>query len=75
MLLYFKKINCYWIGFLILLSIGQIQAQQSLETVVNDYIQTYQERTEWEKLCSFYSDTLYFKDINLGLENGRHRSL
>ena len=39
-----------------------------LKTRVADYIQTYQERTDWDKLLSFYSDTLHFEDINLGLK-------
>lgn len=40
----------------------------SLEEVVEDYIRTYQERKDWNKLLSFYSDSLNFQDVNLGMD-------
>lgn len=36
-----------------------------LRLVVNDYISTYQARDDWHKFLSFYSDSLYFLDVNL----------
>ena len=39
-----------------------------LQKVVEDYIATYQAREDWEKLLSFYSDSLYFIDINMKYE-------
>ena len=41
--------------------------EQLLE-VVAEYITTYQERKDWDKLLSFYSDSLYFLDINMQME-------
>lgn len=57
-----------WSFFLLIFFIQSINAQSIIESTVADYIQTYQERTDWEKLVSFYSDTLHFEDINLGLK-------
>ena len=44
------------------------QPNKELSLIVDDYIQTYQEREDWEKLLSFYSDSIYLNDINLGME-------
>ena len=39
-----------------------------LQEVVADYIATYQSRNDWDKFLSFYSDSLYFLDINLKID-------
>lgn len=41
---------------------------EQLQQVVEAYITTYQARADWGKLLSFYSDTVYFQDVNLKLE-------
>ncbi len=44
------------------------QSDSDLSPVVEDYIRTYQKRKDWTKFLSFYSDSVYMKDVNLGLE-------
>lgn len=39
-----------------------------LKATVEAYIQTYQERADWEAFLSFYSDSVLMKDILLDLE-------
>ncbi len=50
----------------------QNNTDSTLTAVVDDYLQTYQERNDWEKMLSFYSDSIYLEDVNLELEfNGK----
>lgn len=42
--------------------------EERLQAVVADYVATYQAREDWETFLSFYSDSLYFLDINLRAE-------
>lgn len=41
---------------------------EELQQVASDYIATYQARDDWQGFLSFYSDSLYFLDINLKTE-------
>ncbi|MEL6657269.1 MAG: nuclear transport factor 2 family protein [Bacteroidota bacterium] len=69
---------CFAIGLLALLACEDASAPPAAESVpdpsaelqkvVEDYIATYQAREDWEKLLSFYSDSLYFIDINMKYE-------
>lgn len=46
-----------------------VQTETSpLQDTVDDYIKTYQERNDWEKMLSFYSDSIYLYDPNLQYE-------
>ena len=45
-----------------------ISEGDQLQQVVDDYIATYQARDDWQGFLSFYSDSLYFLDINLKAE-------
>ena len=63
----------FFIGFLLLLVLScQNNTDNSLAGIVEDYLQTYQERNDWEKMLAFYSDSIHLEDINLELEfNGK----
>ena len=54
------------------MSLGACSMEQEqspeLRPVVEDYIKTYQERSDWDKMLSFYSDSIVLKDLNFGLE-------
>lgn len=45
-----------------------MEEQADLQSILDAYIQTYQERQDWEAFLAFYSDTLYMKDVNLKVE-------
>lgn len=55
------------ITYLLFLLCFPVQAQ-SIKKVVDDYIETYRERNDWDKFLSFYDDSVYMKDILLGYE-------
>ncbi|MFD0798707.1 hypothetical protein ACFQZJ_14640 [Maribacter chungangensis] len=42
--------------------------EQAVRTKAVDYFETFSERTDWNKFCSFYREDVHFKDIALQLE-------
>lgn len=42
--------------------------EQEVRLKAKDYFNTFSERSDWEKLCSFYREDLKFKDVLLQLE-------
>nr|WP_298994959.1 hypothetical protein [uncultured Allomuricauda sp.] len=42
--------------------------EQAVRSEALDYFETFAERTDWNKFCSYYRDDLHFKDITLQLE-------
>ena len=45
----------------------QLSRSQQVEMKAKEYFDTFAERTDWEKLCSFYREDLLFQDIALQL--------
>lgn len=46
---------------------GTPSRQQLVEQKAQDFFDTFAERTDWEKLCSFYREDMVFQDITLQL--------
>ena len=42
--------------------------EQEVRSTAEAYFETFAERTDWDKLCSFYREDLHFKDIMLQLD-------
>ena len=68
----------HWFQY-ILIALISIGCQQTKTTQANDFEQevrkkataffeTFAERSDWEKFCSFYSEDVHFKDITLQLD-------
>ena len=45
-----------------------LSRNQAIKGTTKDYFATFAQRTDWEKLCSFYREDLQFKDVLLQLE-------
>jgi len=53
--------------FLWVTSFSVVFGQHVLQKVVENYVQTYQSRTDWSGFLGFYADSVYMEDLNLGL--------
>jgi hypothetical protein len=42
--------------------------EQAVRNQALEYFETFAERTDWDKFCSYYREDLHFKDITLQLE-------
>lgn len=42
--------------------------EQTVRSEALEYFETFAERSDWDKFCSFYREDLHFKDITLQLE-------
>lgn len=45
-----------------------IDFEQAVRSEALNYFETFAERSDWDKFCSFYREDLHFKDITLQLE-------
>ena len=42
--------------------------EDTVRAMANSYFQTFAERSDWEKMCSFYREDVKFKDVMLQLD-------
>ena len=49
-------------------TIQEAERSEKVELIARDFFNTFAERKDWAKLCSFYSEDLQFEDIILQLE-------
>jgi len=44
------------------------QFEQAVRNKATEYFETFAERSDWDKFCSFYREDVHFKDITLQLD-------